>query len=102
MMSASLHERLESLELQLNNLCITEQFDEILKALNESHDFIYGLDVSVMDELEKQSFISFSKVHHDVMLSVREHRKEALEELKKCNIGKKKIKQYKGIKNSAG
>lgn len=102
MTSTPLQEELVSLEQQLKTLCAKGAFDRLLVLISEHQDFIRGLDVSTMNQAEKQSFISFSNTHHEVMLSVTESRKEALDELKKRNAGKKKIKQYKGVKNSAG
>ncbi|RDL44206.1 hypothetical protein DN730_11300 [Marinomonas piezotolerans] len=101
MSESSLLVELILLETQLKDLSSAQNFEELLSILNSKHDFIHGLDVSDMNDDEKKAFISFSQTHYDVMLSIQAIREETLQDLKKRNFGKKKIKQYKGVRNSA-
>lgn len=102
MSESSLLVKLNLLETQLRDLSSAQSFEELLDVLNAKHDFIHGLDVSIMNDDEKQAFVSFSQTHYDVMLSIKAIREETLEELKGRSSAKKKVRQYKGVQNSAG
>lgn len=100
-MNSSLQEKLSLLERQLTEYSQDQNYEKLFASISGSEEFIRQLDVSVMSEAEKKSFISFSNTHHEVMSLVSRRREETLNELKKFSVGKKKIQQYKGVKNSA-
>lgn len=102
MISTSLQEELVSLRQQLDKLSAAQNFQELLVLIHSSEKFVRNIDVSLMNEDERRAFISFASTHHQVLMLVSSHREEVLNELKKHNSSKKKIKQYKGVKNSAG